>query len=71
MGDTPSLADISSIITYIGQVSTWFWDKFTTFATMVKGTPLLLYVIVAAIAFSAIGLLIRILKKLGFRGRRS
>lgn len=71
MGETPALGDITNIITYIGQVGTWFWDKFASFASMVKGTPILLYVIVASIAFSAIGLLIRILKKMGFRGRRS
>lgn len=71
-GNTPvSLADIGDIITYIGQVGTWFWTKFTGFADMVKGTPLLLFVIIASITFTAIGLLIRVLKKLGFRGRRS
>lgn len=70
-GNTPSLADITDIITYIGQVGTWFWTKFTGFADMVKGTPLLLYVIVASITFSSIALLIKVLKKLGFRGRRS
>ena len=70
-GTTVSLADIGDIITYIGQVGTWFWTKFTGFADMVKGTPLLLFVIIASITFTSIGLLIRVLKKLGFRGRRS
>ena len=71
LGDTPALADFTNIITWLGQIGTWFWARFTEFATMVKGTPILLWFIVASIVFTSIGLLIRILKKMGFRGRRS
>lgn len=70
-GNTATLADFTDIITWLGQIGTWFWARFTDFATMIKGTPLLLWFIVASIVFTSIGLLIRILKKMGFRGRRS
>ena len=70
-GDTSSLASLTDIITYIGQIGTWFWGIFSEFATMVKETPVLLYVIIASIVFTGVGLLIKVLKKMGFRGRRS
>lgn len=62
-GTTNTLADFSDIITWLSQIGTWFWARFTEFATMIKGTPLLLWFIVASIVFASIGLLIRILKK--------
>ena len=70
-GNESSLASLSDIITYLGQVATWFWGCFGDFADMVKETPILLFVIIASITFTAIGLLIKVLKKMGFRGRRS
>ena len=70
-GGESSLASLTDIITYIGQFGTWFWGIFSEFAAMVKETPILLYVIIASIVFTAISLLIKILKKMGFRGRRS
>ena len=59
------------ILLPIGQIGTWFWGIFSEFASMVKETPILLYVIIASIVFTGIGLLIKVLKKMGFRGRRS
>lgn len=70
-GNASSLASLTDIITYIGAIGTWFWGIFSDFADMVKATPILLFVIIASIVFTAVGLLIKILKKMGFRGRRS
>ena len=70
-GNTVTLAEFTDIITWIGQVATWFWARFTGFADMVKTTPLLLWVVIASIVFTSISLLIRILKKMGFRGRKA
>ena len=71
MGNESSLASLTDIITYIGAIGTWFWGIFSEFADMVKETPILLFVIIASIVFTSVGLLIKILKKMGFRGRRS
>ena len=71
MGNESSLASLTDITTYIGAIGTWFWGIFSEFADMVKETPILLFVIIASIVFTSVGLLIKILKKMGFRGRRS
>ena len=70
MGDTSGFAALTDVVSWLGSVGTWFWSLFSSFYNVVISNPLLLWVVLAAIVFMAIGLVIKVLKKFGLRGRR-
>lgn len=63
-------APLTDIVTYLGQFGSWFWTTFQNFVQVITGNPVLLWLIIASLTFTAISLVIRIVKKFGLRGRR-
>ena len=69
---TPTqFADLSDIVTWLGQIGTWFWTLFSSFATMITTNKILFWLIVSGLVFTGISLVIKVVKKFGLRGRRS
>ena len=66
-----TFASLSDIISYLGTVGTWFWSLFTGFYGIIISNSVLLWLVLAGTVFFAIGLVIKVLKKFGLRGRRS
>ena len=65
-----NLADLTSIVTGIGSVSTWFWGLFTDFVEMIQSNSILLWSCAFAIVAGSVYLLIKIVRKFGLKGHR-
>ena len=63
-------ADLSSIITGIGNVSAWFWGSFTDLVDMIGSNSLLLWSVIFAIVAGSLGLALKVVRKFGIKGRR-
>lgn len=66
-----SFADLSDIVGWLGQIGTWFWTLFSSFATMITTNKILFYLIISGMVYTGISLVIKVVKKFGLRGRRS
>lgn len=64
------MADLTGIVTGIGGVSTWFWGLFADFVDMISENSLLLWVVAFAIVAGSVGLLIKVVRSFGLKGRR-
>lgn len=64
------MADLSTLATDIGSISTWFWGLFTDFIEMISSNNLLLWSVAFAILAGAVGLAIKVVRKFGLKGRR-
>lgn len=64
------MADLSTLATDIGSISTWFWGLFTDFIEMISSNNLLLWAVAFAIVAGAVGLAIKVVRKFGLKGRR-
>lgn len=71
MATPTDYASLGDIVSYLGQISTWFWTLFAKFANIVTSNPILFWLVVAGLVFTGIGLVIKVVKKFGLRGRRS
>ena len=71
MATPTDYADLSTIVSYLGSISTWFWTLFAKFATTITSNPILFWLVISALVFTGIGLVIKVVKKFGLRGRRS
>lgn len=64
-------ASLGDIVTYLGQIGTWFWTIFQNLVDTITGNDALFWVILFGIVATAIGGAIKVVKKFGLRGRRS
>lgn len=64
------MADLSSIVTGVGSVSTWFWGIFGDIFDVIVSNSLILWPVIFAIVAGAIGLGIKVIRRFGIRGRR-
>lgn len=64
------MADLSSIVTGVGSVSTWFWGIFDDIFDFIVSNSLILWPVIFAIVAGAIGLGIKVIRRFGIRGRR-
>jgi len=70
MPSTITFADLGDIITSLGVASTWLWNRFYDFLSMLTENSLLFWFIVTGLVFSSIGIVYSVVKKLGVRPRR-
>ena len=64
------MASITTIITDLGGVSTWFWSLFTGLVDLIASNSLLLWAVVFAIVAGSTGLVLKVVRKFGVKGRR-
>ena len=64
------LASLTDVITGLGTVSTWFWLRFTDLIDLIAGNSLLLWAVILAIVAGATGLILKVVRKFGIKGRR-
>lgn len=64
------MADMSSIISGVGSASTWFFGLFSDMIDMIVANNLLLFSVLFAIVAGTVGLVIRVIRKFGLKGRR-
>ncbi len=64
------MADMSSIISGVGSASTWFFGLFADMINMITSNNLLLFSVLFAIVAGTIGLVIKVIRRFGLKGRR-
>jgi len=66
-----ALATFTDIIAGLQMVSAWFWLRFTDIIDLIAGNSLLLWSVVMAIVAGSVGLIMKVVRKFGVKGRRS
>lgn len=66
----PTYAVFTDIISGLGTVSTWFWARFTDLIDLIVANPLLLWSVVFAIVAGSVGVIMKVVKRFGIKGRR-
>jgi len=64
------MADITTVLTELGGISTWFWSLFTGLVDLIASNSLLLIAVIFAIVSGSLGLALRVVRKFGVKGRR-
>lgn len=64
------MADLSTLATDIGSVSTWFWSLFKDFIDMISSNNLLLWAVAFAIVAGSVGVAIKVVRKFGLKGHK-
>ena len=64
------MADLASLATDIGSVSTWFWGLFQDFIEMISKNNLLLWAVAFAIVAGSVGVAIKVVRKFGLKGHK-
>ena len=70
MGTTTGIAALTSIVSGIGSVSTWFWGLFQDFIDMIASNSLLLWAVAFAIVAGSVGLVVKVVRRFGLKGHR-
>ena len=71
MGTTEvNLATLTQLLSDIGSGMTFIWSIFTNLVNTIASNSLLLYSVLASMAFGVIYLGYKVVKKFGLRGRR-
>lgn len=65
-----SLASLEQLITDIGSAMTFIWSIFTNLCNTIATNNLLLYSVLASLAFTVIYVGYRVVRAFGLRGRR-
>lgn len=65
-----SIANITDLIGFITEAIAFIWGLFGDFISEITANPLLVFMVVLAIVCGAIGLVIKIVKAFGLKGRR-
>lgn len=63
-------AGIAAIITSITTVANWVWSLFADFLTMIIQNPLIAFPVLFAVLAGGVGVVLRMIKKFGVRGKR-
>ena len=63
-------AGVTAIITSLTTVATWVWSLFSDFLTMIIQNPLIAFPILFAVLAGGVGVVLRMIKKFGVRGKR-
>lgn len=64
------MADLSTLATDIGSMSTWFWGLFKDFIDMISSNNLLLWSVAFAIVAGSVGVAIKVVRKFGLKGHK-
>lgn len=64
------MADLSTLATDIGSMSTWFWGLFKDFINMISSNNLLLWSVAFAIVAGSVGVAIKVVRKFGLKGHK-
>lgn len=67
---TPALADITTLLASIQSALTFLWGLFGDAVETIATNPLLLFSVLFAIGSGAIGVVLKVTKKFGLKGRR-
>ena len=65
------MATFTDILAGLGNITPWFWDRFTDLIDLITGNSLLLWSVVMAIVAGSVGLILKVVRKFGIKGRRS
>lgn len=70
MDGSVTLASLANIATALTAAATWFWGVFTDLIDTIASNDLLLWPVIFAIAAGVIGLVIKVIRRFGLKGRR-
>ena len=62
-------ATITAVLSALTSVTSMFWGLFTPFLSMITGHGLILWPVLVAVTAATVGLLVRVVKKFGVKGR--
>ena len=65
-----TIANITQLITFIKEAIAFIWGLFGDFIEQITANPLLVFMVVLAIVCGSVGLVIKIVKSFGLKGRR-
>lgn len=65
-----AIANLTQLITFITEAIAFIWGLFGDFISEITANPLLVFMVVLAIVCGSIGLVIKIVKAFGLKGRR-
>ena len=65
-----SMADLSSIVSGIGDVSTWFWGRFTDFLGIITSNSLILWAVIFSVVAASIYGLLKVIRRFGVKTKR-
>jgi len=66
-----TIAALTDILAGLGTISPWFWGLFTGLVDLIAGNSLLLWSVILAMVAGTIGLVLKVVRKFGVKGRRS
>lgn len=69
MSGDSMLTALSSVITAIGQANTFLWGLFSDFLTMILNNALIAFPVLFVVLTGAIGVVVRVLRKFGVKGK--
>lgn len=61
---------ITDIISSIGNVGTWVWSLFSDFLGMILTNPLIAFPVLFAVLAGGVGVVLKMIKKFGVKGKR-
>jgi len=64
------MASIADVLTGLGQVGPWFWGRFTDLIDLIANNSILLVAVIFAIVAGVIGVILKVVRKFGIKGRR-
>lgn len=63
-------SNVTGIVTSMGTANTFLWSLFEDFLTMIMSNALIAIPVLLAVLCGAIGVVIRIIRRFGVKGRR-
>jgi len=66
-----TMATFTDILAGLGSITPWFWARFTDLIDLITGNSLLLWSVVMAIVAGSVGLILKVVRRFGVKGRRS
>lgn len=64
------MASLTDIVSGIGDVSTWFWGRFTDFLGIITSNSLILWAVIFSIVGASIYGLIKVIRHFGVKTKR-
>ena len=65
------MATFTDILAGLASITPWFWGRFTDLIDLITNNSLLLWSVVMAIVAGSVGLILKVVRKFGIKGRRS
>ena len=65
------MATFTDILAGLADISPWFWGRFTDLIDLITSNSLLLWSVVMAIVAGSLGLILKVVRRFGVKGRRN